>query len=846
MDSIRFTDKDISLNKDKNITDEAPHILIIENDTDNLQLLENKLKINNFRVSDASSLIDVYHMIETDAVPDLILLTTIESGDQYIESLKQFREKYPQNILPIIIFTHRKHIAKYIIKLLNAGINDYISRPIVMQELIARLTTHIRLAQLNKNLKKIAVHEYIEQTKIEEKIKQIKEKYQERHIKVLLVDAHIVFGKIVTEMLASENDIDFFYCQNERKAIETAEKIIPDVILQDIELPHIHGLALVCLYKKRKKLNTIPVILLSERNAPSTKTCSFSIGACDVLVKPLNRNVLLNRIRYHAEKSKTITAKKKDGKTTFFHAQHLPLFNPKHININDYRQSKNIDANSTITVLLVDDQAFIGKIVGQYLNSEKDIDYYFCQDPLMAIDVALRIHPTVILQDLTMPKIDGLSMVRAYRDQDGLKRTPLIVLSSQDKAKVKDDAFSLGANDYMVKPPDKIELIARIRYHSKAYNTILQLDEAYKEVKCQRTELEIRNNFIKRTFGRYLSDEIVSSILDTPEGLKLGGEKRKVTILMSDLRGFTTIGEQLPPEDVLSIINIYLEIMTEIIMKYDGTIDEFIGDAILVMFGAPLLKDNDAIRAVACALEMQTSMDRVNTMNEQYGYPTVKMGIGINTGDVVLGNIGSDMRSKYGIVGSNVNLTSRIESYTVGDQILISETTYQECGALVKVKDTMNVMPKGVKEPITIYDITGIAGDYNINLPESTYVECKLLESPKEIQLSVVDGKANGKTSYKGKILKFADNIMEIQTDASLEQLWNIKISLCRSSGEGTNGDMYAKIVECFEDSTCSLSSFKINLTSVSLEAEAALKECVLISSELLISDQVDNTTYIK
>ena len=131
---------------------------------------------------------------------------------------------------------------------------------------------------------------------------------------------------------------------------------------------------------------------------------------------------------------------------------------------------------------------------------------------------------------------------------------------------------------------DKVELGSRIRYHTRGYINSRRLQESITDLLEARKRLEIQRNFIRKTFGRYLSDEVVGNILDTPEGLELGGEKRAITILMSDLRGFTSLSERLPPEDVLSIINNFLLVMTDILMKYHGTIDEFIGDAILAMF----------------------------------------------------------------------------------------------------------------------------------------------------------------------------------------------------------------------------------------------------------------------
>ncbi len=220
---------------------------------------------------------------------------------------------------------------------------------------------------------------------------------------------------------------------------------------------------------------------------------------------------------------------------------------------------------------------------------------------------------------------------------------------------------------------------------------------------------------MRRTFGRYLTDEVVASLLESPSGLKFGGERRKVTIMLSDLRGFSAISERLPPEQVVTILNLYLGVMSDIITHYHGTINEFIGDGIFVMFGAPIYRKDDSQRAIACAVAMQAAMDNVNEQNRALGLPKIEMGIGINTGEVVVGNIGSQKRAKYTVVGNHVNLTARIESYSVGRQILISEDTYKDAGtAIVETRGQIQVEPKGIKEPITLYEVSGIGGKHNI------------------------------------------------------------------------------------------------------------------------------------
>lgn len=334
--------------------------------------------------------------------------------------------------------------------------------------------------------------------------------------------------------------------------------------------------------------------------------------------------------------------------------------------------------------------------------------------------------------------------------------------------------------------------------------------------------LDIRNKFIRDTFGRYLSDDVVENILESPEGAKLGGKKQVVTIMMTDLRGFTSLSERLPAETIVQIINMYLDIMTEVILKYQGTIDEFIGDAILVIFGAPTVREDDAKRAVACAIDMQLAMEEVNRRNREAGYPEVEMGIGINTGEIVVGNIGSSKRTKYGVVGSNVNLTSRVESYTVGGQILISADTLNACGGLAQIYSQMEVMPKGVKHPITISEVVGMSAPYNVFLPEKKKVEFKILSNPIPIGFTVISGKHISDHVYKGKITKLTGKNAEVEAEIDIEKLHNIKISIFDDLNLEIAKDLYGKVTE---NITSTPPVFCINLTSVPQEYKELIEK---------------------
>ncbi|BDA70198.1 hypothetical protein CAL7716_043640 [Calothrix sp. PCC 7716] len=252
-------------------------------------------------------------------------------------------------------------------------------------------------------------------------------------------------------------------------------------------------------------------------------------------------------------------------------------------------------------------------------------------------------------------------------------------------------------------------------YLSQVLPSILAL---YGGVIAVTTYAVYSNRRMRKTFGRYLSDEVVTTLLETPEGLKLGGQKRIVTLLISDLRGFSALSEQLSLEQIVEIINLYFEVMTSIIHKYNGTINDLIGDGIFVIFGAPVEIANSEEQAVSCAIAMQLAMNDINKQLTILGFPSLAMGIGIHTGAVIAGNIGSQKYAKYTVMGSNVNLAARIEKYTAGGQILISADTLKSLKEIVRVDGEMQVQPKGIKKQITIYEIGGIAGKHNLYLPQ--------------------------------------------------------------------------------------------------------------------------------
>jgi adenylate cyclase len=215
------------------------------------------------------------------------------------------------------------------------------------------------------------------------------------------------------------------------------------------------------------------------------------------------------------------------------------------------------------------------------------------------------------------------------------------------------------------------------------------------------------------------------------------------------------------------------------------------GDGMLVLFGAPIWKPDHAERAVTCALAMQRGMDDVNRRSRTNGLPVIEMGIGIATGEVIVGNIGSLRRAKYGVVGTTVNLASRIEAYTVGGQILISDTTAAEAGRSLILGDSIRVEPKGAREPITLREVRGIDGRADLTLPPPPasplplHVRCTC---------NVVDDKFTTGPGFAGHIRPLSQREADLQCDVSLPPLTDLRIRFIDEAGVEMAGDVYAKV----------------------------------------------------
>lgn len=319
--------------------------------------------------------------------------------------------------------------------------------------------------------------------------------------------------------------------------------------------------------------------------------------------------------------------------------------------------------------------------------------------------------------------------------------------------------------------------------------------KAMEKIRELNGQLEIRNKFISEAFGRFVSDDFVAEILKSPESLKLGGAKKTISLLMSDLRGFTSLSEGLPAESVVAIINNYLGKMVDIILQYNGTIIDFFGDSIFAIFGAPLSNPDHAEMSLACAIQMQKSMKEVNEWNIANNFPDIEMGIGLNIGQIIVGNIGSEKRTKYSAVDRHVNLTARIESYTVGGQILISEETLKAIDLPVKINKNLEIMPKGVNKPITIYDISGLGEPYNLFLNVDKF-ELVEIDTSIPIKVSWLENKHCIGKIFNANICELSLKEAVILCDIDLPAMTSLKIMITSSDGKVLVDDLYAMVTK--------------------------------------------------
>ena len=322
-----------------------------------------------------------------------------------------------------------------------------------------------------------------------------------------------------------------------------------------------------------------------------------------------------------------------------------------------------------------------------------------------------------------------------------------------------------------------------------------------------------------RSFTRYAPEEIVRDVARSGQEAVLSGDKREVTVLFCDLRGFTAFAEQYRAEEVVAILNDHFELLVGLITKHRGFVVDFLGDAVFAVFGAPAPDATHVEQAVACAIAMQRARADLNQENRARGWPPLEMDIGIATGPVVVGNMGALRRIKYGVVGSIVNIAARIETFTVGGQALIADSTRQALGHQLVVDGPLEAEGKGLESTMRIWEVLALRGEKMLVLP-SPVRDLAELPVPLDGSVRLFLGKQLDPHSHPVRLFRLGAGGVELASEASLAVFGPLQVLLPL----GLHGELEAidgKVIALSDRDD--LRTFLVRFTGVSWERQDAI-----------------------
>jgi len=342
-------------------------------------------------------------------------------------------------------------------------------------------------------------------------------------------------------------------------------------------------------------------------------------------------------------------------------------------------------------ILLVDDRPENIEILTELLCEDYQM-LVALNGPKALEIVAKGDPPDLVLLDVMMPEMDGYEVCRRLQENEASRGIPVIFVTAKNDEADEAKGFDLGAVDFITKPLSPSIVKVRVR-------TQLALKEARNRIEEFSDKL-----------SRYLSPQIKQSIFEGKQDASIGSSRKKLTVFFSDIVGFSAQTDSMEPEDLTTLLNSYLDRMAEIALRHGGTVDKFIGDAVLIFFGDPESQGvkQDALSCVKMALEMQTEIEELRIDWKQKGIVDgFDMRIGITTGYCTVGNFGSEARMDYTIIGNQVNLASRLETNAAPGTILIAEETYSLVSDDIACVTKAPINAKGFNHPIPAYQAVG-------------------------------------------------------------------------------------------------------------------------------------------
>jgi len=341
-----------------------------------------------------------------------------------------------------------------------------------------------------------------------------------------------------------------------------------------------------------------------------------------------------------------------------------------------------------VKILAVDDKPDNIELIADIVEA-LEYEVLKAYDGQTALDIVGANPPDLILLDVNMPGMSGFEVVSQLKSDSITAQIPVIMLTALTDVKHRVEGLGLGADDYLTKPFSARELVARIETRLRA--------------KSETDGLRATQQMIRQTFERFVSANVVEQLLHNPSEIKLGGKLQEVTVMFADMEGFTTISERTNPEHLLSVLNKYHELIVSIVQSNNGTIDKFIGDAVMALYNTPLPQEDHALNAVRTACQIRDELPEF----EQQFEPELRMNInfGIHTGNAIVGNVGAPQIMDFTAVGDTVNVAARLQGTSDGGQISISEATYDIVKDFVVAEEMGQKQFKGRSEAVMTYEV---------------------------------------------------------------------------------------------------------------------------------------------
>jgi len=297
-----------------------------------------------------------------------------------------------------------------------------------------------------------------------------------------------------------------------------------------------------------------------------------------------------------------------------------------------------------------------------------------------------------------------------------------------------------------------------------------------------------------------VSEEFRSAIEQTIDANHLqehGAETKYVSILLSDLRGFVSIAEKFTPTAIIQLLNHYFTKMSTIIDRHGGVIDKFMGDSIMVLFGTKSQVGGDLKATIRCAIEMQIAMSEINELSESLGMSKMYMGIGINTGEVVAGTLGSDIHREYTVIGDEVNLASRLEAQSLRGQILLSENTYTLASEYIQIGSINEVNIKGKRDSVKMYELMAINDGNHLEVPQREIRTSPRIQANFPMNYHELDGKNVLDKEYSATVIDISYGGLYILTEQPIIPFTEIKMEVSLSLMKRGNSVIYARVLNC-------------------------------------------------